>query len=433
MQLPDHSTLTGAVARRGVKAVRWRYRKARSAIVVRLAGDRLSTQMLAARVPVNADVVLYFAEGPDRLYQLDQWVPVFEKLAEQHSVVMVLRDIRTMRELEARTTLPVVCVATFVDLMSLYDLGDFKVAVYVNNGHRNFHSLNNPRMLHVHVNHGESDKLSSFSNRVKAYDRVFVAGPVAVERYREALIDFDERKLVTTGRPQLDLSFTPELHRSTRRTVMYAPTWGGESESNNWTSLDKYGVQIAKAVLALPDARLVYKPHPRIAGSRHANIARAHKAIVREIEAAVTRDPQAGHVVNETGNILAMLDRVDLLVGDVSSVTLDYLYLRPGSPIFLTDRRNDRELLEADTPLTEGADIIDAASVGGLRELLSARLADDVRAADRRRTRSHYFGDVQSGQSTTRFGAAIGQLVTDRDKMLAGHRRVTSGDVDEHG
>jgi hypothetical protein len=433
VQLPDDSTLRGAVARRGLKAFRWRYRKAKSAFVVRLVGDRLSTQMLAARVPVNADVVLYFAEGPDRLYQLDQWVPVFEKLAERHSVVVVLRDIRTMKDLEPRTTLPVVCVATFLDLMGLYDLGDFKVAVYVNNGSRNFQSLNNPRMLHVHVNHGESDKLSSFSNQVKAYDRVFVAGPVAQGRYREALIDFDERKLITTGRPQLDLSFSPELRKSTRRTVMYAPTWEGESESNNWTSLDKYGLRIAEAVLALPDARLVYKPHPRVAGSRNAGVARAHKAILQAIEAATARDPQAGHVVNETGNILAMFDRVDLLIGDVSSVTLDFLYLRPGSPIFLTDRRNDTELLEADTPLTEGADVIDAASIRGLGELLSARLGDDARADDRSRTRTHYFGDVQIGQSTERFIAAIGELITDRGKMLAGHRRVTTGDVDEHG
>ena len=58
-----------------------------------------------------------------------------------------------------------VCVTTFLDLMNLYDAGEFKVGIYVNNGQRNFESLNNPRMLHVHVNHGESDKLSSFTTR----------------------------------------------------------------------------------------------------------------------------------------------------------------------------------------------------------------------------------------------------------------------------
>lgn len=432
MRLPDHSSLTGAVAHRGVHALRWRMRKAKADLVVRIAGDRLSTQLAAARVPINAEVVLYFAEGTDRVYQLEQWLPVFERLAEQRSVVVVLRDIRVMKDIEPRTTLPVVCVSTFLDLMSLYDLGDFKVGVYVNNGYRNFQSLNNPRMLHVHVNHGESDKLSSFSNQVKAYDRVFVAGPVASERYREALIDFDESKLVITGRPQLDLTFRSELKKSSRRTVMYAPTWEGESESNNWTSLDKFGVQIVKAALALPDVRLVYKPHPRVAASRDHGVARANKAILRAIEEANSRDPEAGHLVSETGNILAMFDRVDALVGDVSSVTLDYLYLRPDGPIFLTDRRNDRELLTVDSPLAEGADIIDGESVGGFGELLAARLADDARAEDRSRTRARYFGDTEAGQSTDRFLKAIDELIAARDKMLAGHRRVTQGEVDEH-
>ncbi|MGZ4596939.1 MAG: CDP-glycerol glycerophosphotransferase family protein [Actinomycetes bacterium] len=433
MQLPHDTTIAGAAARRGIRAVRWRVQKVRSAVVIRLAGDKLATQMVASRVPINAEVVLYFAEGPDRAYQLDQWIPVFEKLAERHSVVVVLRDISTMKDFEPRTSLPVVCVSTFLDLMSLYDLGDFKVGVYVNNGMRNFQSLNNPRMLHVHVNHGESDKLSSFSNQVKAYDRVFVAGPVAMDRYREALIDFDDRKLVMTGRPQLDLTFAPELGTSSRRTVMYAPTWEGESESNNWTSLDKFGLKIVKAALAQPDARVVYKPHPRVAGSRHRGVARAHKAIVRAIEAANASDPDAGHLVSEEGNILAMFDRVDLLVGDVSSVTLDFLYLRPGCPIFLTDRRNDRGLLEADTPLAAGADVIDDSTIATLPELLAARLSDDARAEDRARTRARYFGDAQTGESSERFLAAVEDLISYRDKLLVGHRRVTTGDVDAHG
>ena len=222
-----------------MRAARWRLKRVQAAAAVRLAPDSFLPQLAAARIPVDAEVAVYFADSPDRVYQLDQWLPVLERLARTHRVVVILRDIRTMKDIQDRTTLPVVCVTTFLDLMNLYDAGEFKVGIYVNNGQRNFQSLNNPRMLHVHVNHGESDKLSSFSNQVKAYDRVFVAGPVAVERYQEALIDFDGSKVVAVGRPQLDLDFTPELAESSRRTVMYGPTWEGESESNNWTSLDR--------------------------------------------------------------------------------------------------------------------------------------------------------------------------------------------------
>ncbi|MDT7570230.1 MAG: hypothetical protein QOE05_404, partial [Actinomycetota bacterium] len=294
-QTPDAS-VSRAAARRMVRAVRWRARRAQAALAVKLAPDSFVPQMAAARIPVDAEVAVYFADGPDRVYQLDQWLPVFERLASTHRVVLILRDIRTLKDVQDRTVLPVVCMTTFLDLMNLYDAGEFKVGIYVNNGQRNFQSLNNPRMLHVHVNHGESDKLSSFSNQVKAYDRVFVAGPVAVERYREALIDFDDSKVVPVGRPQLDLEFSPELPPSPRRTVMYGPTWEGESESNNWTSLDRFGVAIVTALLALPDVRVVYKPHPRVAASAHPGVARAHRKIMSLVKAANGRDPSAGPV-----------------------------------------------------------------------------------------------------------------------------------------
>ena len=382
-ETPDVS-VTRSAGRRLVRAARWRLKRVRAAAAVRLAPDSFLPQMAAARIPVDAEVAVYYADSPDRVYQLDQWLPVFERFARTHQVVVILRDIRTMKELQDRTTLPVVCVTTFLDLMNLYDAGEFKVGIYVNNGQRNFQSLNNPRMLHVHVNHGESDKLSSFSNQVKAYDRVFVAGPVAVERYKEALIDFDGGKVVAVGRPQLDLDFTPELAESSRRTVMYGPTWEGESESNNWTSLDLFGVQIVTALLALPDVRVVYKPHPRVAASAHPGVARAHRKIMSLMKAANARDPSAGHMARTDGK------------------------------------------------LTEGAEVIDSTTVGGFGAAVASALADDSRRDDRLRTRKHYFGDLGPGDSSRRFEEAVAALIQERDHLLTGHKRVTTGDVDAH-
>ncbi len=431
--MPETSdaSVTRAAARRTVRAFRWRARRARAALALKLAPDAFVPQMAAARIPVDAEVAVYYADSPERIYQLDQWLPVLERLAATHKVVLILRDLRTMRDVQDRTTLPAVCLTTFLDLMNLFDASEFKVGIYVNNSQRNFQALNNPRMLHVHVNHGESDKLSSFSNQVKAYDRVFVAGPVAVERYREALIAFDDGKVVPVGRPQLDLDFVPELPASTRRTVMYGPTWEGESESNNWTSLDRFGVRIVQGLLSLPDVRVVYKPHPRVAGSMHPGVRSAHRKILSLITKANEADPSAGHLARMDGNILAMFGQCDALVGDISSVTLDYLYLRD-APIFLTDRRDDRELLASDSPLTDGADIVDSTTIDGFAAAMADALANDARRADRARTRAHYFGDLGPGDSSRMFEKAVSELIAERDRLLAGHRRVTTGDVDEH-
>ena len=74
-------------------------------------------------------------------------------------------------------------------MISYYEQHRPKLFLYVNNGRSNFQTLSYAPALHVHINHGESDKLSMVSNQAKAYDAVFTAGPAALRRHRRALID----------------------------------------------------------------------------------------------------------------------------------------------------------------------------------------------------------------------------------------------------
>src|SRR5699024_740643 len=182
-------------------------------------------------------------------------------------------------------------------------------------------------------------------NQVKAYDRVLVAGEAALQRHQAALLNFDQNKLVPVGRPQLDHVPEPSLPASERRTVVYAPTWEGENEANNYTSVDVYGAEIVSPVLAQPNVRLVYKPHPRIAHSTDEGVQAGHARIVELIEAAQAADEQAGHLVRMEGDMLALLTRCDELITDVSSVALDFLDLSPDTPMIIKDRRNQRALL----------------------------------------------------------------------------------------
>jgi len=363
-------------------------------------------------------VVVYFADDPPRLYQLRQWLPVFERLDGRHRVLIVTRDPRTYAQVCRLTPLSCVLAVAFPDLVDLYESGDHKIAIYVNNSAHNFQSLTARRMLHVHVNHGESDKVCMASNQVKAYDRVFVAGEAAVRRHRAALMEFDETRLVRIGRPQLDLRPTSVLPPTGRRTILYAPTWEGENSSNNYTSIDVYGPSIVAAMLALPDVRVVYKPHPRVATSLDPGMAAAHRQITGLLEAAAGRDPAGGHRMQATADILAVFPGCDLMITDVSSVGLDFLYLWPDKPLFMTDRRNDRERLHADAPVSRCADIVDAASIDVLGRTLAARLARDQHRAAREATRRYYFGDLAPGESTERFLAAVEEAVVTRDRLV---------------
>lgn len=366
----------------------------------------------------NVDVVAYFADDPTRAYQLIQWLPVLERLDNRHRVSVVTRNPQTADVIALRTELPVFDAPDFRELITLYDELDPSVALYCNNSMLNFQSLLRNRMLHVHINHGESDKQSMISNNAKAYDRIFVAGEAAVQRHREGLLDFDRSKLVRIGRPQLDLHPTPLLPSSDRRTVLYAPTWEGDAEYNDYTSVDLLGPQIVEAVLAVPNVRLIYKPHPKVVTSEAPHIRDAHQQMLTRITRATQQDPAGGHAALWQGDILAVFPGCDAMITDVSSVGLDWLYLHNDKPIFITDRHQDRERLRSAAPISRCADVIDAATIADLTVLLHERLESDEHHLARAAMRRHYFDDLGVGDSTHAFVDAVGELVQLRDELL---------------
>ena len=363
-------------------------------------------------------VIAYFAGDPSRTYQLIQWLEVLDALNHVHAVCIVLRDPASAPVVESQTDLPVFTAETLPELTELYARLDAKVVLYCNNSAQNFQSLLDGRRLHVHINHGESDKQSMASNNAKAYDRVFVAGEAAVQRYVSGLLEFDESRLVRVGRPQLDLRRTPLLASSSRRTVLYAPTWEGDAEYNDYTSVDVMGEAIVRAILAVPDVRLVYKPHPQVTTSRTPAVSRAHRDILRVMAEAAQEDPVAGHVPVLAGDILAVMPGCDAIVTDVSSVGLDWLYLHTDKPIFLTDRHGDVDHLRQEIPLSRCADVIVPGAVEGLTPLLRDRLERDEHQLSRMATRHHYFDDLHVGDSTARFLGAVSELVVLCERLL---------------
>lgn len=362
-------------------------------------------------------VIAYFADDPTRTYQLGQWLPVLEVLHHQHPVVVVVRDPASARVIEARTHLTVLTAPLLSDLAALYADLAAKVVLYCNNSMLNFQSLLDGRLLHAHINHGESDKQSMASNNAKAYDRVFVAGEAAVQRHRAVLMEFDTSRLVRIGRPQLDLRPAPLLAPTTRRTVLYAPTWEGDAAYNDYTSVDTLGAAIARAVLDVPDVRLVYKPHPKVTTSRTPTVRAAHHEILAIVAEGAEQDPEAGHVAITVGDILAVIPDCDAMITDVSSVGLDWLYLRNEKPIFLTDRHHDAERLRQEVPVSRCADVIDDLDASTLTDLIAARLHTDEHHLARAAMRHHYFDDLQIGDSTTRFLSAVSELVALRDRL----------------
>lgn len=371
---------------------------------------------------VKAEVIVYFGDAKSKFYQLQQWIPVLEELHKSHKVAIIFRRPSSLLRARSRTRLPLVLKRRFDPLHTFYHANNFKLALYVNNGMTNFQSLGYAPMVHVHINHGESDKLSMVSNQAKSYDRVFVAGDAAIERHRKALLDFDERTLIKVGRPQLDIERISELEPSAVKTVMYAPTWEGENDANNYTSVDLYGSQIVEAALALENTRLIYKPHPRVGSSKDPEMQEQNTRILELIDAAnqSITDETESHQVLMQGDILAMFDEVDMLITDVSSVGLDFLYLHPTKPLVLTDRRNNIDKLTGEAPISRATPIIDGRSVENAFHLLHSAFTEDTNAEARTILRAHYFGEGEKGTSTRLFTEAISYLIENRTHDLKG-------------
>lgn len=372
--------------------------------------ERLEAQYDGAGL--EAPIIAYFGDGPAKLYQILQWLPVFEKLNEELRVAIVLRSPGALQQLRTKTTLPLVLKVQFDPLQDFYYDLNPKVALYVNNGVRNFQSLGYAPMVHVHLNHGESDKISMVSNQVKAYDRVFVAGPAAIDRHKMALIEFDFNKLVEVGRPQLDIELTAALPPTDRRTVMYAPTWEGENIANNYTSIDMFGEAIVATILKTPNVRLVYKPHPRVEQSEDSAVSTADARIRELIDTANSEG--GGHIVAMQGDILPMFADVDLLVTDVSSVGLDFLYLRPDAPLILTDRRANATALTNEAPIARATPVLSSLNKDDFAAIIEGALVQDSLRARREEMRRYYFGNLHRGESERLFIDNVGRLVQSR-------------------
>lgn len=280
---------------------------------------------------LDARAVVFFGDPPQSMYQIRQWYGAFEALDRRMPLVVVAGDSRTARLLRAETSLRVVVVARHATLDEILAGSDVRLALYVNHSQQNFTMLSFAQVVHVSLLHGDSDKTVSVSNQHKAYDLVFVAGRAAVDRFSRNLPYFDaEGRCVPVGRPQLDaLPLAARPRPEGRATVLYAPTWEGANPSVAYGSLDVLGPDLARAVIADPRLRLLYRPHP-LSGVRSGAYADAD-AEVREIVArAVAADPAAGHGVRTDGELAATFGEADVLVCDISAASTEWLpTLRP--------------------------------------------------------------------------------------------------------
>jgi len=245
-------------------------------------------------------VVLYASGNGDNVYQVNMWLRTMERLDVQ---VLVLLRNKTMLTALAETTLPVVCLPKNEDVMNLA-LPEVEVVCYVSNSGQNMHLLRRRGVRSVFIGHGDSDKDASFNPFSRVYDQIWVAGPAGRDRYVRAEVGVENEAIVEVGRPQLSGLRTVGRAGGVR-TVLYAPTWEGWVEGGQQSSLVSMGPAIVRSLLARPDLRVIYKPHP-LTGTVAPAAAAAHRRILRLIEQANTGRPAAASLAALDAELAAM-------------------------------------------------------------------------------------------------------------------------------
>jgi len=360
-------------------------------------------RILAAEInsleELSPQVVAYVSGFANVAYQINQWLPVLERLDER--VVIVVRQRGIFRGMHI-TSVPIVYARNAMHVEQVLQ-SKIRTVLYPANPMQNLIALRHFKLNHYFINHGESDKAVNQNKLLLAYDKLLVGGPLAHRRLVEAGLKVREGQVEYVGRPQAEIA----LHQldgsspSAVKSILYAPTWEGFVEDANYSSVSRFGLNVMEALVSA-GYHVIFKPHP-YTGSRSV-ATRGHLDAI--LNFCVKNNVE---VVDSLVSIHSCMNRSDLLITDISSVLNEYLVTRKPVILCVTER-----LLGADLgiefPSSRAAyHLKPSDDVAGL--LMSIN-KEDVLAEQREQVRKDSLGDFPEG-ALSRFKSVISASVSD--------------------
>lgn len=353
---------------------------------------------------------VYTARDDGGPYQVAMWLPYLEQLNVPY--VIVTRRARAVRALAEVSAAPVIARDSWRDLDDVM-VPTMGAAFYVNSVAANSNFVSYRQLTHVYLGHGESDKSLSHHPQHAMFDRVFVAGPAAIERYARNGVAMRPEAFVIVGRPQLSaLRSAPAAgvgDRAGLTTVLYAPTWAGYNDASAHSSLAR-GVAIVRA-LSARGAVVIFRPHPF---SRHRpgerEQAAAIDAALREDLARSGRPHRWGPSVDRESFIETANDS-DVMVADVSSVVVDYLATDKPLAVVMIGAPDAERFIERN-PVAQSAYLL-GPEPQSWSEPLDGLLGGDPLRARREATRDFYLGGLDGPAAVAAFIAAARDAIGD--------------------
>lgn len=265
-----------------------------------------------------------------------------------------------------------------------------KAVFYANNGQKNRPMISmHPDKFHIQLLHGDSDKPPSYSPLSKIYDYLFVAGQMAIDRYSRNNVHIPADRFRIVGRPQVRLiTAAKKTSSGSPKTIAYMPTWRGFFEDTQFSSLAQAS-KIIDTILSLDQAfTLKFKPHPMSYKDPD------WKTFQRDIKSALTRtreNSSIGIFCDITEAPFDLYNDADLLITDISSVAIDFLYSGKPSLVIIPDSLRPEEL--DNFPSIAASYVVDA-NLESLSKMVIVATMNDPMKNQRAKIRALAFGDL---------------------------------------
>ena len=370
----------------------------------RRSAERALPQVLASYAPT---FVLYWDAPPGSSHQIAMWLPYLSRLNRPYLVV--LRTPDTFEETAALTSVPIL-VRRYVSELDVLITPSLKTAFFVNTAPRNAHMVHYLGINQIQLNHGDSDKAPSYRRVFRMYDKNFVAGQAAIDRFANNGIAVPRNSFEIVGRPQVEGVKVQEGTISTRQVprVLYAPTWYGYLDDSRYSSL-LIGHKIVQALIDR-GCVVTFRPHPWV--WRTPLLASASRDI-NELLAANAAETGRPHVFGPaamSGSIMDTFNQVDALISDVSSVIPDFLYSEKPFVVTSMDLNMTTAEFLADFPLARAGYVL-ASDLSNLDVVLKQFLTEDPASELRRKVKTYYLGDFPAECYANGFLAAAQKYV----------------------
>ncbi|MDR1237394.1 MAG: hypothetical protein LBK28_04045, partial [Propionibacteriaceae bacterium] len=174
-------------------------------LMLRLAGFQKRRSAFDKALPkimkeLQPAFALHWQAPAGTSYQAKMWLPYLERLNKPYFILV--RTATNFADICKETDAPVILRGGMSELADIV-CDSLKVMFYVNTATRNDHVLRYKELTHVQLNHGDSDKAPSYNPMFRVYDRNFVAGQAAIDRFAANGVWMPKEMFTIVGRPQV--------------------------------------------------------------------------------------------------------------------------------------------------------------------------------------------------------------------------------------